>query len=300
MMFEHTGLQMKIAGKTGFDWPYRPLAEFLGIGLVYDLPASMMQLQQHMLNQWQATFEEAYESACENLLAITKHTLQEVIPGVWASAWKDNYDPSRMLIIGYIRDHEVKGDPVVMVPNRDTLLLTGSDDPAGLGKMVEIAEGAYEHPRPLSSLAYRLTQQNEWVPFLPEPNHREYKRFRLLQLKNFGSEYSEQQAALNELHEQTGKDIFVASFSAIENNTTGELRSYCVWSEGVVALLPKTDYVYFFRAGDGQDGKIVATVPWTEVETVLGDEFKPVGIYPERYLVKGFPTNEQIAGFGIQ
>src|SRR6202050_1295158 len=37
MMFEHTAMKMKIDGNTGFDWPYRPLAEFLGIGLVYDL-----------------------------------------------------------------------------------------------------------------------------------------------------------------------------------------------------------------------------------------------------------------------
>ena len=299
MLFEHTTMKLKTAGKTGVHWPYRALAEYLGIGLIYDLPSSMCQLQQHSLDQWKTTFEEAYEVACENLRALTKHTLNTIAPGVLRSPWRDNYDPSRMLLIDFIRHHNAKGDPVVMVPNRDTLLLTGSKDSVGLGNMVEIAETAHEHPRPLSGLAFRLTDEDEWVPYLPAPQHSHFKKYRLLQIKCFGSDYDDQKGALNELHEKTGKDIFVASFSAVEKQDSGEIRSYCVWSEGVVAFLPKTDYIYFFRPGDGQQGDIVATVPWAETEAVLGDRIKPVGIYPERYLVEGFPTEEEIAAFGF-
>jgi uncharacterized protein YtpQ (UPF0354 family) len=300
MMFEHTALRMKLDGHTDFNWPYHPLGEFLGIGLIYDLPSSMVQVQQHLLEQWKATFEEAYEVACENLRAITKHTLNEAAPGVWMSPWKDNYDPSRMLLIDYIRHHEVAGDPVVMVPNRDTLLLAGSEDPAGLAKLVEIAEDAHEHPRPLSVIAYRLTDADEWVPFLPAEEHPRYKQFRLLQVKSFGSDYNDQKAVLDELHEKEGKDIFVASYSAVEMKETAEIRSYCVWSEGVVGYLPKTDYIYFFRPKDDESGDVVATVPWADAEMVLGDRLKPLGIYPERYLVEGFPTEEEIAAFGMR
>lgn len=299
MLFEHTIMKMRIAGEKKFNWPYRPLAEVLGIGLVYDLPTSMMQVQQHSLDEWKATFEEAYEVACENLRQITQHKLIEAAPGVWQSPWRDNYDPSRMLLLDYIRYHEVRGDPVVMVPNRDTLLLTGSKDAAGLTRMVEMAETAYQHPRSLSGIAFRLSTEDEWLPFLPAPDHPHHKNYRLLQIKSIGSEYDDQKAALNELHQKTGKDIFVASYSAVELKDTGELRSYCVWSEGVVAFLPKTDYIYFFRPRDNQDGEVVATVPWAKAETVLGDRIKPVGIYPERYLVEGFPTEEEIAAFSI-
>jgi hypothetical protein len=299
MVFEHTAMKMKMDGHAEFNWPYRALAESLGIGLIYDLPSSMVQVQQHLLDQWKATFEEAYEVACENLRGITKHTLNEVAPGVQASPWQDNYDPSRMLLVDYIRHHEVVGDPVVMVPNRDTLLLTGSEDSAGLGKLAEIAEAAHEHPRPLSLIACRLTDEDEWVPFLPPPEHPQYKQYRLFQIRCFGSDYEEQKATLNEFHEKTGKDIFVASFSAVEKQDTGEIRSYCVWSQGVSAFLPKADYVYFFQPGDDEKGDIVATVPWTIAEAVLGDRLTPVGLYPERYLVEGFPTEEEIAAFGF-
>ena len=261
MMFEHTSMKMKVDGHTDFNWPYHPLADFLGIGLVYDLPSSMAQLQQHFLDQWRTTFEEAYEVACENLRQITKHTLNPVAAGVWMSPWHDNYDPSRMLLVDFIRHHEVLGEPVVMVPNRDTLLLAGSKDSAGLVKLVGLAETAYERPRPLSCIAFRLTEEDEWVPFLPPPEHPQYKQYRLLQVKSFGSDYDDQKAALGELHEKTGKDIFVASYSAVAKQDTGEIRSYCVWSEGVVAFLPKTDYIYFFRPKDDKNGDIVATVP---------------------------------------
>ena len=299
MMFEHTAMKMKMAEKTGFHWPYRVLAEHLGIGLVYDLPSSMFQIQQHSLDQWGTTFAEAYPMACANLGQITKHTLNAVEPGVWESPWHDNYDPSRMLLLDYIRHHDVAGDPVVMVPNRDTLLLTGSEDAAGLARMVERAAPLHDHPRSLSGSAFRLTEENEWVPFLPAPAHPESKQYHLLQVKDFWSSYDQQKAALNELHEKMGKDIFVASFSAVEKQDTGEIRSYCVWSEGVVAFLPKTDYIYFFQVRDREEGEIVATVPWAAAAEVLGDRIKPVGIYPERYLVEGFPTAEEIAAFGL-
>lgn len=300
MLFEGTRMRLKIAGKPGIDWPYRVLADVLALYLVYDLPASMMQIQQSVLDQWKTTLNEALEIACENLRAITKHSLNPIAPGVWISPWRDNYDASRMLLLEYVRHHEITGDPVVMVPNRDTLLLTGSDDPAGLAKMVEIAEAACEHPRFLSASAFRLTETDEWVSFLPSPQQPQYKRFRLLQLKGIGTDYKEQKVAVDELHGKTGKDVFVASYFALEKTDTGEIRSYCAWSAGVVTFLPKTDYIYFFRPRDSQNGDIVATVSWAEAEAVLGDRIKPVGIYPERYLVEGFPTEEEIAALGFQ
>lgn len=299
MLFEGAALKMKSEGATKFHWPYRELAKVLGIGLVYDLPSSMMQLQQHHLDDWKTTFEAAYEVACTNLRELTKHSLNTAAPGVWVSPWRDNYDPSRILLIDYIRHHKVAGDPVVMVPNRDTLLLTGAKNWAGLEKMVEMAETAYQHARTLSGVAFRLNTEDEWVPFLPESHHPQYKKYRLLQIKTFATDYEEQKAILNAIHEKTGKDIFVASYTAAEMKDTGEIRSYCVWSEGVIGFLPKTDYIYFFRPRSDQDGDVVATVPWADAKAVLDDRIKPVGLYPERYLVEGFPSEEEIASFGF-
>lgn len=300
MLFEHTAMTLKAAGKSGMNWPYQVLGEFLGVGLIYDLPSTMMQLQQHHLDQWQTDFDTAFEVACDNLREVTTQTLHPVAPGVWVSPWRDNYDPARMLLTDYIRRHPVTGDPVAMVPNRDTFLLTGSQDSAGLAKLVETAEAAYEHSRPLSGMAFRLTAADEWVPFLPAPGRPGCQKFQLLRVKSIGSDYADQKATLDELHRNTDRDIFVASYSAVAMQGTGEIRSYCVWSAGVVAFLPKTDYIYFFRPRDNENGDIVATVPWDKAAAVLGDRIKPVGIYPERYLVEGFPSEAEITAWGFQ
>jgi hypothetical protein len=278
-----------------FDWPYRVLAESLGVGLVYDLPESMMQVQQHTLDQWKTTFDEAFEVALGNLGQISRHGLERAAPGVWVSPWRDNYDPSRMLLLDFIRHHKVAGDPVVMVPNRDTLLLAGSGDEGALGRLVAMAEEAYEQPRSITGMAYRLTGDGEWVPFLPGGSHPHHQKFKLLQVKTIGGGYGDQADALNALHEKTGKDIFVASFSALQKKETGEVRSYCVWSEGVVSFLPRTDDIFFFRPRGSEEGDVVATAPWGRAQAVLGDMMKPVGLYPERYLVEAFPSDEQLA-----
>jgi hypothetical protein len=252
------------------------------------------------LDDWGATFEEAFPVALENLRQLSGHALERAGPGVWASPWRDNYDASRVLLPELLRRAEVEGDPVVMVPNRNTLLLAGSRDAAGLARLAELAEEAYDQPRSVSGMAFRLTEDDEWVPFLPGPGVPQRQKYQLLRVKAVGGDYGEQAEALNALHEEKDKDIFVASFSARQQQGSGEVRSYCVWSEGVVSFLPKADDVLFFRPRGDQEGDMVAVAPWERAESVLGDMLKPVGLYPERYLVEGFPSEEQLAALGSE
>ncbi|MFL5342571.1 MAG: hypothetical protein ACJ8F7_20760 [Gemmataceae bacterium] len=298
--YEITSMRMKTEEGPKVDWPYRPLAESLGVGLVYDLPESMMQVQRHNLDRWGVTFDDALETAGENLQQITRHEMLAVAPGVWRSPWRDNYDPSRLLLGGFIRHHKVAGDPVAMVPNRDTLLLAGAGDPAGLAKLVELAAEAFEHARSISGLAYRVDEAGEWVPYLPPPNHPQFTRFNQLRLKYLASDYGDQAAALKALHEKTGKDIFVPKFTVVQKKETRELRSYCVWAANISSFLPKTDDIYFYRPTQGADSEMVGGATWDQVAAVVGDLLKPMDIYPERFLVDGFPTPEQFAALGLK
>src|SRR5947208_625590 len=77
------------------------------------------------------------------------------------------------------REHPVKGDHVAMVPSRDALIVTGSDDQAGLTRIASLAmkallaslpaEGQL-HPLSWSGVAVRLEGET-WVPFLPSSAH---------------------------------------------------------------------------------------------------------------------------------
>lgn len=146
--YELLKLQMTCQGDTDFDWPYRVIGEHYGAGLVYDLPHAMSQINGQQIGRWGVDFDEAMDIALDNLRKISERGLARLAPGVWRSAWRDNYDPSRLLLLDLITAHDVDGDPVVMVPNRDTLLLTGSEDEAGLAILAAAAEEALQQPHP--------------------------------------------------------------------------------------------------------------------------------------------------------
>jgi hypothetical protein len=298
--FELNQLQLEAQGMGSADWPYRPLAGHLGVGLVYDLPDSIVQLQQHHLDEWHVSFEEALDSALRNLGEVSDKQFESPAPGVWRSPWRDNHDAARLLLVDALRQYEVQGDLVAMVPNRDTVLLTGSEDEDGLVELAELGAEALGQTRSISGLALRL-EGDEWQPFLPEPGHPAYTQLRTLWVKSRAGDYQDQGELLRALHEKSGEDIFVASFSAVQSRDSGELHSYSVWSEGVDTLLPRTDEVFFFRPGaDQASGEIVAAGPWERVQEVAGSLLVLQDLYPERYRVQEFPTADQLATIGLR
>ncbi|MGZ8901868.1 MAG: hypothetical protein ACXW3Z_17380, partial [Limisphaerales bacterium] len=111
-----------------------------------------------------------------------------------------------------------------------------------------------------------------------------------------GAEYNDQKDLLEDLHQQQGKEVFVASFKAYEEPPHKQLRSFCVWVEGVSSLLPETDEIHLYRPGpNNSKGQVVAVTSWRQLQKVCGQQLEPAGLYPERYLVSGFPSLEQIA-----
>jgi hypothetical protein len=143
-----------------------------------------------------------------------------------------------------------------------------------------------------------LLESGEWRTWMVPGNHPQYARFRLLELKSLGGEYAEQKELLDSLHQRRGSDVYVATFSAVEK-PDGSVFSYCLWSEGVDALLPRTQNILFH----GPPGELPAVErmnggPWERVAAVVGDLLEPVDVYPPRYRVRGFPTREQLTAIG--
>src|SRR5208283_513 len=151
--FESLRLKVAVEGKAQLHCSYRVMGEHFGLGLAYDLPEAMRIICQDHLDGWKVPFEDALQVARSNLAEISQEEWANPFPGVWVSPWQDNYDAARLLLPDLIRRHEVKGDQIAMAPNRDTLILTGSDDEAGLACMAAVAEMALNSPRPLHGLA---------------------------------------------------------------------------------------------------------------------------------------------------
>ncbi len=274
------------------DRSYEVLGEHFGIGLVYDLPESMRSIPQASLDAWGVTFYEALEAAMENFLSLEgKFIGPESGIGAYLSATGDNYDASRLLLKDAIRRFRVKGDHIAMVPNRENLIVVGSEDAKGLAGMAKLAAQAMKEARPISGIALRL-DGDEWTPWMPPQSHPSYKEFQELRLQTFRQDYAQQKEMLDKLHEKSGEDVFVASFGAIKR-PDGKIFSYGTWTETTNTLLPKTDAVVLGRLGGEPQ-----MVEWDRAVEVVGDLMEAVDIYPPRWRVTEFPTKKQLKAMG--
>lgn len=290
--FEKIRLQQELEGGEEPDIPMQAVGEHLVATLVYDLPEAVHTIGQAHLDEWGVSFYEAMEIARRNLEE-TEFTFAGIGEDLYGSATGDTYDASRLLLLDLIRQLGVNGNHVAMVPNRDTLLITGIDDEAGLVMVQTLAEKALEEdPRPMVATPLRL-DGDEWVDWSVPPDHPLYKSFASLELKWLHQEYADQKELLDALDEKNGTDIFVASYSAIEKKDTGDLVSYCVWSDGVEALLPQTQKVLFLRGED-----LAATASWDKVQEIVGGLMEQTEAYPARYRVTSFPSDELLAALG--
>ncbi|HLA83549.1 MAG TPA: hypothetical protein VJL29_02040, partial [Thermoguttaceae bacterium] len=251
---------------------------------------AMQAVTQEQLDRWGVSFYEAMETARANL-AEMQHAFigPEEGEGVYLSATGDNYDASRLLLLDTVGRMRLKGRPVAIAANRDSLIVAGDDDLEALRGMVALAGEALQKPRAVSGVALRL-DGDEWGPWLPEASHPLYGEFRSLFIQSIGQAYAEQKTLLDQLHARTGEDVVVPSFSAMRNPATGGVLTFCIWGEHCTSLLPCTDLVAF--VGVGRDPVMA---PWGRVVETLGHLMRPEGIYPERYRVVDFPTREQLA-----
>jgi hypothetical protein len=189
------------------------------------------------------------------------------------------------------------GEPVAAPANRGELLLAGVQDAAALSALARRAREAFGHPQAISGYVFQW-MEGQWRPWLPPREHPAYAPLKLLQLESQARDYLQQKRLLDELGRKIEEPLCLASFSAMEDERTGEPMSFTVWPEGLEMLLPRTDQVVFFQPdAAGESGRIVARAPWDRVQRVAGDLMEPAAIYPPRYLVRDFPSAERLAEF---
>ena len=292
---EHMRLQRLYTEEPqdGLDLPCQPIGEHLLACLAYDWPESVQSINQENLEQWGVTVYEALEAAKENLEQSTL-SVANIGGHLFTFASGDSYDAVRLLLVDRIKAFALAGSPVAMIPNRDSILITGSDDPVGLAMMAELAAKGLEEPYFLSGVPLIL-DDGEWVDWMPPPDHPSYARFREFELNFIGAEYAEQKQLLDAAHERGGVDIFTASFSAA-TGPDGMQFSFCVWGEGVDALLPVTHKVAFMQKGRENKGVFG---DWSRVMEVAAELMELTEHYPRRYRVREFPNSAILNAIGL-
>jgi hypothetical protein len=279
-----------------FEVPHQIIGEHLCAILAYDLPTSMATINDEQLEKWGVTFYEAMEVARQNLEETTKQVAQA--GSLYIVTHGDSYDSSRLLLTDRMRKLDFQGDIITLVPNRDSLFLAGSDDPEALAIMAELAKEPLEGPRSISGIAFRLVD-DEWEPWLPPVGHPSREIFNLMQVKTIDLDYRQQQELLEKQQSGLGGDLFFAAFNGIQDKKTGAVSSYCVWTEGILSSLPRTETIALVKAGPNGKAQIVARGAWEDVQREVGHLMTPQDLYPPRWLVESFPTDDELARIGI-
>ena len=267
-----------------------PLTEDLVLSLVVDLPQLMATAPWAQCEAWGVTREQALSVAVENLARVSREDFQRQ-GALFVSPWHDNYDAARLTLIEKLARLSVKGELVALVPHRDHLLLTGSEDEAGLAQLLEAVE---KHGRATRFMGFYpvVLREGKWRAFhLPE-QHPLAERFRYLEVGQRMQLYEEQKQLLGEVYDKEEVDLFIATFTGFR--AQGHILSRTVWTKGVSTLLPRADRVVLM-----EEASVTARpldVPWEVLWRHAGPLLvRDESLYPERYLAREFPSDEVLA-----
>lgn len=263
----------------------------LGVALVADVQGAADAVTGAQLRASGLEPEAALALALDNLRPRSASAFAPLKPGVFVSSWRDGQDASRLLFPDLIAALPVKGDPIAMVPTRNTLLVAGADDRNALLALADVAaETLSTTDQPLSARPLRL-RDGQWTDFALEAE--EQAPFLDLMRGQWTREYAEQKQLLEQLHAQSGDDILVASYAPMQNRHTGKPFCMTFWVDGFVNLLPRADAVVLKNAAE------VVVVPWRAAMAVIAHRLAATDHYPIRYRAEAFPSAvelEQLRG----
>lgn len=293
-MFEFQAMDAKLKGDKNLDLPKIPIGSHLVASIVYDTEHAMRSLSLEEIEKWGVSVEQAMDEAIANLEEATMAFA--MLGDHFASSMTgDAYDSSRILMAKRIESMNLSGDPIAMVPNRDSFLVAGGDDPTSVDLLFKFSQPDEEEPehRPLCPLPM-IFQDDRWQDWTPPKNHALRSQFDLRELQFMGQLYAEQKHLLDQQQEAGILDetAFMASFSAVIRDNETQPISYSVWGDGVETLLPKTNYIAF-------QGKQSASGQWDHVMSVVGKLVQEdTTYYPTRYRVQSYPSPEQLTEIG--
>jgi hypothetical protein len=270
---------------------HRPLTDGLHVALSYDGGEYLRHLLERDLQQLGETAEVALRDATVNLLR--KYALIDQIGSVFCFQTGDSYDSARIVLVEKLRQLPVKGQPVALVPDRDSLIITGSADVDGLAQMAEMGLDCFQKRSRLISGQPVVLEEDRWRSFTPP----EQVATKFAQLANSYDWlfYEQQTDVLKKLCASRGDSTMVSNVISIPIGPN-EFTSAAAWVRGIPALLPKVEMIAFMDALTGRP----AVAAWDDVMRVVSHLMQPTRDIPPRYRVESFPTTAEMEAMGAQ
>jgi hypothetical protein len=275
----------------------RPLAGTFAHSLVVDFPEGEIDVTPGLLQGWGGGYERLLLKALSNLLARgAEERFARIRPGTYRSTWGDELDGSRILLPGVIRRLSVAGEPVALMPRRDVLLVTGSEDPGGLTLALESAlDMVDEGTSSLNACPLRM-RHFQWSPLELPDSHPAAPLLARAHRSRLQGEYARQKTLLDRAHRLDGRLIDVAPFR-VAKDPSGRMASFTRWTrDGSEGWLPEADHLCLAWGRDLATESLWAS--WQAVRRRLGHLLEPLGLFPERYRFRTFPSPGDLEALG--
>jgi len=266
-------------------------ASGLCVAIAHDTPANIVTVNTSQLQAWNVGFDGAFEQALSNLRDKTDPTrIKQLARGLYRGEWGDYYDTSRILLPEIFHRLSLNGDPVVFLPNRTTLFVTGAYDVAAQALILKHSfQIHFEQGHALSPNFYVHSGEN-WSLFTP-PDAAVAAQARAFQYRRMAIDYEQQKKDLDEIHKKEKFDVFVASSQLLKRKDES-MFTRCVWTNGVDTLLPVTETLVLLL---DLQSKEMLQVAWEKAFPIVSPHLEKVpGMVPVRYRAKTFPAAEQI------
>jgi hypothetical protein len=264
----------------------RPLAPFLDVCVVLDLPGVRRFVNRGHARAWGVPDGELYARALHNLPVGDGLRRWSRADRVWAWESQDGTAAARLAHPGFLRslaDH-VRGRVVAFVPDIDHLWVCGEDEGLPLDRAAdEAAERFAAAPIPVSPAGYTV-RGNQVVPWIPPADHPLYLAAATQHRLLAGHEYRRQHGPLQAWMNERNSPDYLAPFSLMRYQT-GRTVSFACWPDGPT-LLPFVEYVVL---GNPQE---VHHAPWLPWHTLLGSgaAVPEPDLAPVRYRVGRYPS----------
>lgn len=288
-------LMQRTRGEEPPAVPTEALGGDLTVAVAYDGPRTIMSIGAKQLADWGVSLADALKAARLNIRMRSPQGLAAIAPGLYQSPYQDCHDAARIVLTEVISRLDLRGDPVAIAAHRNHLFVTGSEDDANLIAAANLAMPLLEDGRRISGTAVSF-RGGRWQDFLPPEGTPAHEPLRRLRLRSLGQDYAHQQELLQKVE---GEQVFVAGYQVVElreRHGAGPAGadgvrwcSYCVWSEGVPSLLPRTDLVFLESERFGEGDPRRGPRRWEAVEQVVGSLMQPRDLRPVRFAVSDFP-----------
>jgi hypothetical protein len=274
------------------------VGEHLAVVVAFKCSHGLVPIDHNMLAAWSRPIKEVVQQAIANVASL-RSTIERLSGS--GRAYRVSGSPAAVAAIlqspSLLSEVVVNGTPLVMPANPECLYVTGDRDTAGQRAVLRAATELAGRPGCFVGHGLRL-EEEAWMPWMSARSHYLYAGYQALALGAAWRRYEAQNAALIEgrYDSHPPGECFVSSLMPIRDPATSAPQSATVWSKGVRCLLPRADVIGFVEPQLSDNKALIyGLVPWETAAAVMGDMLEPQGLYPERYLVKSFPSGEQMA-----